>query len=312
MATVTFDHVWKKFGDVVAVNDLNLEIQDGEFMVLVGPSGCGKTTSLRMIAGLEEATSGEIYIGDQLVNDVPPKDRDIAMVFQNYALYPHVTVYENMSFGLRVKKVPKDEIERRVQNAARILDISELLSRKPKQLSGGQRQRVTIAAAIAASPSILIADEATSALDTVSQAAIATLLDDLVRQENKTLVFITHDMGIVAETADRVVVMLKGKKVEEGATASLFHAPTHPYSRALLAAVPRLGAMRDEVRAGVLVRDDFSHRQHQCVAAGVVVVLMRVDDIAQRLRGDLLDLGDGLRRIQALRAGLGAVHAGLK
>src|ERR1700716_2565527 len=141
MAGVVLKDLTKSFGKVIAVNSINLEIKDKEFMVLVGPSGCGKTTALRMIAGLEEATSGEIFIGDRLVNDVPPKDRDIAMVFQNYALYPHMTVYENMSFGLRLKKFPKPEIKERVENAAPILDITDLLDRRPKQLSGGQRQR---------------------------------------------------------------------------------------------------------------------------------------------------------------------------
>ena len=144
MADVNYEHVTKHFGDVVAVNDLNIEIADKEFLVLLGPSGCGKTTALRLLAGLEEITQGNIYIGGQLVNDVPPKDRDIAMVFQSYALYPHMSVYDNMAFGLKLRKTPKDEIDRRVKEAARILRIEELLDRKPKQLSGGQRQRVAV------------------------------------------------------------------------------------------------------------------------------------------------------------------------
>src|SRR5437588_12151633 len=165
MATVTFDHVTKKFGEVFAVNDLSLQVKDEEFLVLVGPSGCGKTTALRMIAGLEEQTSGDIFIGERLVNDVAPKDRDIAMVFQNYALYPHMSVYDNMAFGLRLRKYPRAEIDRRVKEAAEMLGIQELLARKPKQLSGGQRQRVALGRAIVREPQVFLMDEPLSNLD---------------------------------------------------------------------------------------------------------------------------------------------------
>src|SRR5512146_1242828 len=158
MASVTYDHVWKKFGDFTAVNDLNIQIADKEFLVLVGPSGCGKSTALRLIAGLEEATMGDIYIGDRRVNDVAPKDRDIAMVFQSYALYPHMSVYDNMAFGLRLRKTPKAEIDRRVKEAAEILGIGALLTRKPKQLSGGQRQRVALGRAIVREPKVFLMD----------------------------------------------------------------------------------------------------------------------------------------------------------
>src|SRR5512143_2910686 len=165
MATVTFEHVTKKYGEVVAVNDLNLEIQDGEFMVLVGPSGCGKTTSLRMIAGLEEISQGTLRIGDRVVNDVAAKDRDIAMVFQSYALYPHMTVRDNMAFGLKLRKVDKAQIERRVAEAAGILGLEALLDRKPKELSGGQRQRVALGRAIVREPAVFLMDEPLSNLD---------------------------------------------------------------------------------------------------------------------------------------------------
>lgn len=164
MASVTYEHVTKRFGDVVAVNDLNISIADREFLVFVGPSGCGKTTSLRMLAGLEEVTEGNIYIGDRIVNDVPPKDRDIAMVFQSYALYPHMSVYDNMAFGLKLRRVPKDEIDRRVREAARRLGIESLLDRKPKQLSGGQRQRVAVGRAIVRNPAVFLMDEPLSNL----------------------------------------------------------------------------------------------------------------------------------------------------
>ena len=158
MASVTYDHVWKKYGDVVAVQDLNLAIQDKEFLVLVGPSGCGKTTALRCLAGLEEITQGQVMIGDQVVNDVAPKDRDIAMVFQSYALYPHMTVYDNMAFGLKLRKMSKEDIERRVMESARILGIEGLLKRRPKELSGGQRQRVAVGRAIVREPKVFLFD----------------------------------------------------------------------------------------------------------------------------------------------------------
>src|SRR5512141_3101321 len=165
MATVTFDHVWKKFGDFAAVRDLSLEIQDGEFMVLVGPSGCGKTTSLRMIAGLEEITEGTLRTGERVVNDVAAKDREIAMVFQSYALYPHMTVRDNMAFGLKLRKLPKADIEKRVGEAADTLGLEKLLDRKPKELSGGQRQRVALGRAIVREPAVFLMDEPLSNLD---------------------------------------------------------------------------------------------------------------------------------------------------
>src|SRR5216684_6776413 len=165
MATVTYDHVSKKFGDTLAVNDLSLQVRDEEFLVLVGPSGCGKTTALRMLAGLEEQTTGDIFIGERRVNDVAPKDRDIAMVFQSYALYPHMSVYDNMAFGLKLRKRPKPEIERRVKEAAELLGLQNLLQRKPKQLSGGQRQRVALGRAIVREPQVFLMDEPLSNLD---------------------------------------------------------------------------------------------------------------------------------------------------
>ncbi|MFM7171687.1 MAG: ABC transporter ATP-binding protein, partial [Caldilinea sp.] len=165
MASVTYDHVYKRYGEVTAVNDLNIHIEDKEFLVFVGPSGCGKTTSLRCLAGLEEISDGNIRIGERIVNDVPPKDRDIAMVFQSYALYPHMSVYDNMAFGLKLRKTPKNEIDRRVKEAADILDIGHLLDRKPKQLSGGQRQRVAVGRAIVREPAVFLFDEPLSNLD---------------------------------------------------------------------------------------------------------------------------------------------------
>src|SRR3954471_25071593 len=207
MATVTFDHVWKRFGDFNAVKDLSLEIGDGEFMVLVGPSGCGKTTSLRMIAGLEEVTDGTLKIGDRVVNDVAPKDRDIAMVFQSYALYPHMSVYDNMAFGLKLRKTPKSDIDRRVKEAADILDIGHLLDRKPKQLSGGQRQRVAVGRAIVREPAVFLFDEPLSNLDAKLRVQTRAQLTRLHQRLATTFIYVTHDQVEAMTMASRIAVM---------------------------------------------------------------------------------------------------------
>ena len=211
MASLSLKGICKKYpGGVVAVSDFNLEIKDKEFIILVGPSGCGKSTTLRMIAGLEEITDGELYIGDRLVNDVAPKDRDIAMVFQNYALYPHMTVFENMAFGLKLRKTPKDEIKRRVEEAARILDISHLLDRKPKALSGGQRQRVALGRAIVREPKVFLLDEPLSNLDAKLRAQMRTELATLHLRLGTTFIYVTHDQTEAMTMADRIVVMKDG------------------------------------------------------------------------------------------------------
>ncbi|CAN5115226.1 ABC transporter ATP-binding protein [soil metagenome] len=210
MATVTFDHVIKKFGDVVAVNDLNFEVHDGEFLVLVGPSGCGKTTALRMIAGLEEQTDGDIRIGDRIVNDVPPKDRDIAMVFQNYALYPHMTVYDNLAFGLKLRGTAKAEIESRVKEVSEVLGIGHLLKRKPKELSGGQRQRVAVGRAIARHPKVFLMDEPLSNLDAALRVQTRAELQKLHQRIKTTTVYVTHDQVEAMTMGDRIAVMKDG------------------------------------------------------------------------------------------------------
>ena len=210
MAGVIYDQVSKKFGDVVAVNDLNLKIEDKEFMVLVGPSGCGKTTALRCLAGLEEITDGEILIGDRVVNDVAPKDRDIAMVFQSYALYPHMSVYDNMAFGLRLRKTPKDEINRRVQEAATILGIEGLLDRKPKQLSGGQRQRVALGRAIVREPAVFLLDEPLSNLDAKLRVQTRAELIKLHQRLGTTFIYVTHDQMEAMTMATRIAVIRDG------------------------------------------------------------------------------------------------------
>src|SRR5213080_2726245 len=225
MAQVALRNIIKTFDKTPAVQGIDLDIADREFVVLVGPSGCGKSTTLRMIAGLEEATSGEIYIGDQLVNDVPPKDRDIAMVFQNYALYPHMTVFENMSFGLRLKKFPKAEIKERVQGAARILDITELLGRRPKQLSGGQRQRVAMGRAIVRNPKVFLFDEPLSNLDAKLRVQMRTEIKRVHQKVKTTTVYVTHDQVEAMTLADRVVVMNAGRIEQVGTPHDLYHSP---------------------------------------------------------------------------------------
>lgn len=210
MASVMYDHVTKKFGDFVALNDLNIEIEDKEFLVLVGPSGCGKTTALRCLAGLEEISLGRILIGDHVVNDVPPKDRDIAMVFQSYALYPHMTVFDNMAFGLKLRKVPKDEIKRRVEEAAQILGIEGLLKRKPRELSGGQRQRVAVGRAIVREPKVFLFDEPLSNLDAKLRVQTRAEISKLHQRLQTTFIYVTHDQVEAMTMASRIAVMNKG------------------------------------------------------------------------------------------------------
>ena len=228
MAAVSLRDVTKRFDNVEAVRSINLDIPDNELVVLVGPSGCGKSTTLRMIAGLEEVTSGDILIGGEVVNDLPPKDRDIAMVFQNYALYPHMTAFENMSFGLKLRKVPKDEIRRRVDEAARILDITELLDRKPKALSGGQRQRVAMGRAIVRNPKVFLFDEPLSNLDAKLRVQMRIEIKRVHQMVKTTTVYVTHDQVEAMTLADRVVVMNKGSIEQIAKPQELYH---HPKTR---------------------------------------------------------------------------------
>jgi len=229
MAEVKLKDITKVFGKVVAVKNFRLDIKDGEFIILVGPSGCGKTTTLRSIAGLEEVNSGEIYIGDRLVNDVPPKDRDIAMVFQNYALYPHMNVYQNMSFGLRLRKVPKKEIDKVVRRTADLLGIGELLDRKPKELSGGQRQRVALGRAIVRNPKVFLFDEPLSNLDAKLRIAMRAELLDLHRRLKTTTIYVTHDQLEAMTMGDRIVVMNEGIVQQVGTPQEVYEHPTNKY-----------------------------------------------------------------------------------
>ena len=226
MASLSLRNVYKRYpGGVTAVSDFNLEIEDKEFIILVGPSGCGKSTTLRMVAGLEEISDGEIYIGDRLVNDVAPKDRDIAMVFQNYALYPHMTVFDNMAFGLKLRKTPKDEIKRRVEEAARTLDIEHLLERKPKALSGGQRQRVALGRAIVREPKVFLLDEPLSNLDAKLRAQMRTEISKLHQRLGTTFIYVTHDQTEAMTMGTRIVVMKSGIVQQVDSPNNLYRYP---------------------------------------------------------------------------------------
>ena len=229
MATVSFDHVTKKYGDVTAVHDFNLEIADGEFMVLVGPSGCGKTTNLGMIAGLEEISDGTRRIGDRVVNDVPPKDRDIAMVFQSYALYPHMTVRDNMAFGLKLRKVPKADIEKRVADAAGILSLEKYLDRKPKELSGGQRQRVALGRAIVREPAVFLMDEPLSNLDAKLRVQTRAEIARIHQRLGTTMVYVTHDQIEAMTMGTRIAVMSEGLLMQVGTPQTLYDKPANRF-----------------------------------------------------------------------------------
>lgn len=227
MASVTYDHVYKRFDEVVAVKDLSLEIEDKEFLVLVGPSGCGKSTALRLLAGLEDITDGTLKIGDRVVNDVAPKDRDIAMVFQSYALYPHMSVYDNMAFGLKLRDYPKDQIAERVNNAAEILGITTLLERKPRQLSGGQRQRVALGRAIVRDPQVFLLDEPLSNLDAKLRVQTRAEITKLHKRLETTFIYVTHDQTEAMTMASRIAVMNHGVLFQVDSPQNLYDSPNN-------------------------------------------------------------------------------------
>jgi multiple sugar transport system ATP-binding protein len=229
MASVSYDHVFKRFGEVTAVNNLDIEIADQEFLVFVGPSGCGKTTSLRLLAGLEEISEGDIKIGDRVVNDVPPKDRDIAMVFQSYALYPHMSVYDNMAFGLKLRKNSKAEIDKKVKEAAEMLGISQLLDRKPKQLSGGQRQRVAVGRAIVRHPKVFLFDEPLSNLDAKLRVQTRAEISKLHVRLGTTFIYVTHDQMEAMTMATRIAVMKDGILQQVDTPQKLYDHPANVF-----------------------------------------------------------------------------------
>ena len=275
MATVTFDHLYKRYGeDVIAVNDLNLEVQDGEFLVLVGPSGCGKTTALRLVAGLEDISDGRVLIGDRVVNNVAPKDRDIAMVFQSYALYPHKSVYENIAFGLRMRGHPGAEIDRRVRDAAKRLEIEPLLERRPHQLSGGQRQRVALGRALVRQPAVFLMDEPLSNLDAALRIAMRAEIKHLHQTMQTTFVYVTHDQAEALTLADRIVVMRVGVIQQIGAPEEIYDQPRNMFVASFLGNPPI------NYIEGRIVADDAGAR---FVRGGLALSLPHV--IAERLGG---------------------------
>jgi len=270
MAEVRLDHVYKRFGDVTAVKDFNLEIKDEEFMVFVGPSGCGKTTTLRMVAGLEEISDGSLSIGDRVVNDVPPKDRDIAMVFQNYALYPHMNVHQNMSFGLRLRKTPKDEIERRVKEAADILQIGHLLERRPRELSGGQRQRVALGRAIVREPKVFLMDEPLSNLDAKLRVEMRASISKLHQRLGVTTIYVTHDQVEAMTMGTRIVVMKDGLIQQVDSPINLYDKPVNKFVAGFIGS-PAMNFMVGSVENGRLKSANFD--------------LLPKDELAQKLQG---------------------------
>ena len=251
MARVLLNHVWKSYGDIEIVKDFHLEIPDREFCILVGPSGCGKTTTLRMVAGLEEITKGDIYIGDQRVNDLPPKDRDIAMVFQSYALYPHMTVYDNMAFGLKLRGFSKKEIDQRVREAAEILSIGHLLERRPKQLSGGQRQRVAVGRAIVRKPKVFLFDEPLSNLDAKLRVQMRTELKKIHERLQSTMIYVTHDQTEAMTMGNRICVMKDGIIQQVDGPLSLYDKPVNRFVAGFIGSPPM-----NFVEVDIIVRDE--------------------------------------------------------
>jgi multiple sugar transport system ATP-binding protein len=303
MSGVLLKGLSKHFKNVVAVDDLTLEVRDKEFLVLVGPSGCGKTTALRCIAGLEEPSSGEIYIGDRLVNDVSPKDRDIAMVFQNYALYPHMNVYDNMAFGLRLRRFPKPEIDRRVHEAARMLGVEELLDRKPRQLSGGQRQRVALGRAIVREPKVFLMDEPLSNLDAKLRVQTRAELIKLHRRLGITTIYVTHDQMEAMTMGDRIAVLNNGKMQQVDSPLALFNHPANRFVAGFIGSPamnfiegrlqPRDGAMYFEAEFLSLRLPDSHAAAVRSKAGQRVTFGVRPDDIYDRALNPPVPASDG-------------------
>jgi len=307
MARVELRNLYKAYpGGVQAVKDANLVINDKEFVVLVGPSGCGKSTTLRMIAGLEEISGGDIYIGDTLVNDVPPKNRDIAMVFQNYALYPHMTVYKNMAFGLILRKYPKKEIERRVHEAAEILGITDLLDRRPKALSGGQRQRVAVGRAIVRQPKVFLFDEPLSNLDAKLRVQMRAEISKLHQRLQSTMIYVTHDQVEAMTMGDRIVVMLNGEIQQVAPPLELYHHPVNKFVAGFIGSPPmnmidgvlsaENGAMQfcDEAGVFCLTVPQDKRASLERYAGKRITIGIRPEDMNEN-RAQKLDAGAGIQ-----------------
>ncbi len=297
MARVALEHVSKRYDrSALAVNDVSIDIADREFVVLVGPSGCGKSTTLRLVAGLEEATSGTIRIGERVVNDVPPKDRDIAMVFQNYALYPHMTVYNNMAFGLKMRKFKKDEIRRRVTAAARMLDVAHLLDRKPAALSGGERQRVAVGRAIVRNPAAFLFDEPLSNLDAQLRLHMRAELKRLHRELQTTAIYVTHDQEEAIALGDRIVVMKSGVVQQCATPMEVYERPANRFVATFIGTPPMNffdgtvrsedGAMVFESPMGKLRLPDPAARSVEAAGGRSIVLGVRPEDLSLGTSGD--------------------------
>jgi len=301
MAQVRFENVWKRYGDFVAVRDLNLTLPEGDFTVLVGPSGCGKTTSLRMIAGLEDISEGDLYIGDKRVNDLPPRERDIAMVFQSYALYPHMTVYENMAFGLRVRKLPKDEIDRRVRGAAETLGITELLGRKPAAMSGGQRQRVAMGRAIVRNPRVFLFDEPLSNLDAKLRGQMRIELSRLHQRLSATVVYVTHDQLEAMTLADHIIVMKAGVVQQHGPPREVYMRPANRFVAGFIGSPP-MNFFTGRIEGGRIVGEGVSFEAPEGLEEGRGVhVGIRPEDL-QPAAGETVALTAPVEVVELLGA----------
>ncbi|HEY6554646.1 MAG TPA: sn-glycerol-3-phosphate ABC transporter ATP-binding protein UgpC [Vicinamibacteria bacterium] len=301
MAGVTFDHVKKSFGPVTVIEDFSLEVRDKEFMVLVGPSGCGKSTALRMIAGLEEITAGKVLIGDRVVNDVPPKDRDIAMVFQSYALYPHMTVRQNLEFALKIRKTPKEEQDRRVGEAADILGISEYLDRKPKQLSGGQRQRVALGRAIVRKPAVFLFDEPLSNLDAKLRVQMRAEITRLQKSLQTTTVYVTHDQIEAMTMGHRIAIMKSGDLQQVGTPLEVYERPANLFVAGFIG-TPPMNLVPAVLNGGSIVASGFKLPVPEGWRAAArdglkVIAGIRPENIREASRG-----GDTARSIASITA----------
>ncbi len=283
MASVVLQHVSKKYGAVEAVHDVNLDIRDQEFLVFLGPSGCGKTTTLRMVAGLEELSGGDIFIGDENVSQKPPKDRDIAMVFQNYALYPHMTVYENMAFGLKLRKTPKNEIDRRVKEAAEILGLGQLLARRPKELSGGQRQRVALGRAIVREPKAFLMDEPLSNLDAKLRTQTRVELKNLHHRLGATIIYVTHDQTEAMTMGTRIVVMRDGVVQQVDTPDGIYNHPANQFV-ATFVGTPAMNLIKGNVSVQ-------AETASFTVGSQTIVLPDRIRQALPQLNEDALTLG---------------------
>jgi multiple sugar transport system ATP-binding protein len=280
MAGVTFDRVSKRYGDVSVIEDLNLRVDDQELMVLVGPSGCGKSTALRMIAGLEEVTGGTIAIGERVVNTLAPKDRDIAMVFQSYALYPHMTVRENLQFGLKMRHVERSEMNRRVDSAAEILGITHLLDRKPKDLSGGQRQRVAVGRAIVRQPAVFLFDEPLSNLDAKLRVQMRAEITRLQQTLGTTSVYVTHDQVEAMTMGQRIAVMREGRLQQVGKPLEVYETPANVFVAQFIG-TPPMNLFRASVEDGMLRSESFSLPLPRALDAREVIVGIRPEHLGR-------------------------------